>query len=61
MVLTHKGLFYGGGFYLLIVQLLGTVAICVWAGGLTFLSFVVIERTVGLRKSYVEVAWFFAC
>ena len=49
-----KGLFYGGGFELLGLQLLGFVAVAAWtAVTITFL-FLVIKSTIGLRASREE-------
>jgi Amt family ammonium transporter len=43
------GVFYGGGFELLGIQAVGTVATGIWALGLGFLLFYVIKKTVGVR------------
>jgi Amt family ammonium transporter len=43
------GVFTGGGFKLLGIQTLGTVATGIWALGLGFLLFYVIKKTVGVR------------
>lgn len=48
---TEGGLFYGGGFSLLISQLIGVAAIFVWAFGLGMLLFKTIKATIGLRVS----------
>lgn len=45
------GLFYGGGLALLGTQLLGIVSVFVWAFGLAYLLFKVIDLLVGLRVS----------
>jgi ammonium transporter, Amt family len=48
---TEGGLFYGGGFDLLIAQLIGVAAIFAWAFGLGLILFKTIKATVGLRVS----------
>jgi Amt family ammonium transporter len=48
------GLFYGGGWKLFGVQLLGAVSAFVWAFGLGIILFNVLKRTVGLRVSEEE-------
>ena len=48
---TEGGLFYGGGASLLLAQLIGVVAIFVWAFGLGFILFKTIKATIGLRVS----------
>ncbi len=48
------GLFYGGGFKLLGVQLLGAVTAFAWAFGLGLVLFNVLKHTVGLRVSAEE-------
>lgn len=45
------GLFYGGGLSLLGTQLLGVVSVFVWAFGLAYILFKVIDAIVGLRVS----------
>lgn len=45
------GLFYGGGFSLLGVQLVGVGAVAVWTLGTAYILFKVIAATVGLRVS----------
>ncbi len=45
------GLFYGGGLSLLFTQLTGVVSVFVWAFGLAFILFKVIDAIVGLRVS----------
>jgi len=47
----HAGLFRGGGFYLLGIQLLGLVFVLAWSGVLGVVIFVGLHRTVGLRVS----------
>lgn len=51
---TDGGLFYGGGISLLISQLIGVVAVAVWALGLGLLLFTVLKKTVGLRVTVQE-------
>jgi ammonium transporter, Amt family len=48
---TDGGLFYGGGFDLLIAQLIGVAAVFAWAFGLGLILFKTIKATVGLRVS----------
>lgn len=48
---TDGGLFYGGGASLLLAQLIGVVAIFVWAFGLGLILFKTIKATIGLRVS----------
>ncbi|MBT3382129.1 MAG: ammonium transporter [Prolixibacteraceae bacterium] len=48
---TDGGLFYGGGASLLLAQLIGVVAIFVWAFGLGLILFKIIKATIGLRVS----------
>lgn len=43
------GLFYGGGFSLLGVQLLGIAAVAIWALGTSGVMFYLLKKTVGLR------------
>lgn len=43
------GLFYGGGFNLLIVQLTGVAAVALWVCIVSFIMFAVIKKTIGLR------------
>ena len=49
-----KGLFYGGGFELLGIQLLGVASVAAWAAVTITISFLVIKATVGLRVSEEE-------
>ena len=49
-----QGLFYGGGFHLLGVQLLGLLAIGAWTAVTMFITFFIIKKTVGLRVSAHE-------
>ncbi|MDR2525239.1 MAG: ammonium transporter [Oscillospiraceae bacterium] len=48
------GLFYGGGFRQLGVQLLGVAAIAAWAAVTMFLVFFALKKTIGLRASKQE-------
>ena len=48
------GLFYGGGFHQLGLQLLGVVSICAWTAVAITITFRVIKATVGLRVSEEE-------
>ena len=49
-----SGLFYGGGFRSLGIQLLGIVSYGSWAFILGLLTFTVIKKTIGLRVSEDE-------
>ncbi|MDD6154605.1 MAG: ammonium transporter [Eubacteriales bacterium] len=49
-----QGLFYGGGFHFLGVQLFGLVVIGAWTAVMAFLTFFVLKHTVGLRVSEEE-------
>lgn len=51
---STTGLFLGGGFGLLGVQLLGVVAVSAWVAITMVVVFVVIKRTIGLRVSQEE-------
>ena len=48
---TQNGLFYGGGAAQLGSQLVGVLAVAVWAMGLGFLVFFVLKKTIGVRVS----------
>ena len=48
------GLFYGGGFKQLGLQLLGVVSVCAWTAVTITITFMVIKKTVGLRVSEEE-------
>jgi len=48
------GLFYGGGFDLLIVQIIGVAAVATWTLGTCAILFFVLKKTVGLRVSVEE-------
>jgi Amt family ammonium transporter len=49
-----QGLFYGGGFDLLITQIIGLLAIGAWTAITMTLTFVLIKKTVGLRVTPQE-------
>ncbi len=49
-----KGLFYGGGFELLGLQLLGFISVAAWTAVTITILFLVIKATVGLRASREE-------
>ncbi len=51
---TDGGLFYGGGFKLLGVQLLGALTAFIWAFGLGLVLFNLLKHTIGLRVSAEE-------
>ncbi len=51
---TVKGLFYGGGFKQLGIQLLGFVTVAAWTAVTITIAFVVIKKTIGLRVSEEE-------
>lgn len=48
------GLFYGGGFHTLLVQLLGFVTVVAWTALTITIAFLVIKHTIGLRVSEEE-------
>ena len=50
----HAGLFYGGGFAKLGIQLLGIVSVAAWVLATMFIIFTVIKKTIGLRVSEKE-------
>jgi ammonium transporter, Amt family len=50
----ENGLFYGGGFHQLGVQLLGVVTICAYTAVMMTITFTIIKKTVGLRCSEEE-------
>ncbi|WP_411822613.1 ammonium transporter [Leptospira sp. 'Mane'] len=50
----NTGLFYGGGWNQLIVQAIGVGIVFVWAFGASFLIFLLLKYTVGLRVSEEE-------
>lgn len=49
-----NGLFYGGGFGLLKIQIIGIVCVCAWTAVTISLTFVVIKATIGLRVTEEE-------
>lgn len=49
-----EGLFYGGGFHQLGLQLLGFVTVAAWAAIMITITFLVIKATVGLRVTEEE-------
>ena len=49
-----KGLFYGGGFKQLGIQLAGFLSVAVWTAVLMFITFTIIKKTNGLRVSQEE-------
>ena len=51
---AHAGLFYGGGFAKLGIQLLGIVSVAAWVLATMFIIFTVIKKTIGLRVSEKE-------
>ena len=52
-----KGLFYGGGFHQLGVQLLGVAAVLVYVLVVMFIAFKLIDKTIGLRvPAQVEIS-----
>lgn len=51
---TLKGLFYGGGFKLLGLQLLGVITVAAWAAVTITIAFFIIKITIGLRVSEEE-------
>ncbi len=51
---TYIGLFYGGGFSLLGIQLVGMFAVIAWTTVTITIAFLVIKATVGLRVSEQE-------
>jgi len=51
---TVVGLFYGGGFHQLGLQLLGFITVAAWAAVCITITFVVIKATVGLRVTEEE-------
>lgn len=51
---TAQGLFYGGGFDLLMTQITGLLAIGLWTAVLMTITFLIIKATVGLRVTPQE-------
>ena len=52
--IAAKGLFYGGGFHQLGLQLLGVLSVCAWTAVTITITFLVIKATVGIRVSREE-------
>ena len=50
----YAGLFYGGGFKLLGIQLLGVISVLTWASVTILISFLLIKKIFGLRVSEEE-------
>ncbi|MBR2798599.1 MAG: ammonium transporter [Clostridia bacterium] len=55
-VSTMKGVFYGGGFKFLSVQLLGVGSVIVWTAAVITVVFSIIKATIGLRASAEDEA-----
>ena len=53
-VTTEKGLFYGGGFHFLGVQVLGVVSVAAYVAVIISIVFFIIKHTIGLRVSRQE-------
>lgn len=51
---TDGGLFYGGGASLLVSQLIGVVAVGIWAFASGYILFTVLKKTIGVRVSAKE-------
>ena len=51
---TMKGLFYGGGFKFLGVQVLGVLATIAWTAAVITVVFLVIKKTIGLRADAAD-------
>ena len=51
---TESGLFYGGGVRFLGVQCLGVASVIIWVGITAFITFKVVDKTIGLRVSKRE-------
>lgn len=49
-----NGLFYGGGFELLKIQIIGIVCVCAWTAVTISLTFTIIKATIGLRVTEEE-------
>ena len=49
-----NGLFYGGGFGLLKIQIIGIVFVCAWTAMTISLTFTIIKATIGLRVTEEE-------
>ena len=53
-VSTMKGVFYGGGFRFLGIQLLGVGSTIVWTAAIITLVFMLIKKTIGLRADAAD-------
>jgi len=51
---TDEGLFYGGGFNLLGIQVLGVVSVIIWVSVTMVITFKLVDRTIGLRVTSEE-------
>ena len=51
---SYTGLFYGGGFHLFGIQLLGFVSVAAWTAVTITITFLIIKATVGLRVTEEE-------
>jgi Amt family ammonium transporter len=51
---SYTGLFYGGGFHLFGLQLLGFVSVAAWTAVTITITFLIIKATVGLRVTEEE-------
>ena len=54
MLFRSNGLFYGGGFKLLGIQLIGVASVAAWAAVTITIAFLIIKATVGLRVTEEE-------
>lgn len=53
---TDGGVFYGGGFHMLGVQVIGVLAVAAWTAVMMTIIFQLIKRTIGLRvESEIEI------
>lgn len=52
--ITNQGLFYGGGFSFLGIQILGVISVIAWVAVTMTIVFLVIKHTIGLRVSKEE-------
>lgn len=48
------GLFYGGGIHFFLIQCLGLLAVALWTGVTMYITFKLIDKTIGLRVSAHE-------
>ena len=51
---VDNGLFYGGGFYLLGIQILEVISISAWTLIVSAILFYLVDKTIGLRVSEIE-------